>query len=277
MASFAMSPCLGGLIRDLIEVYVDDIIIKIKACASMLDNIAQVFDRLRSTRTKLNLNKCVFGVTTGKLLSFLVSYQGVEANLEKTRAIEAMQPPARIKDVKKLTGCLVALSRFISRLAERALPFFKPLHKSGPFVWIDEAEEAFWELKWYLTSPPVMVAPESREPLLLYIAAIAKGVSLVLVVERPEPPQPQETQETSTYGSGSQDSKPAGSPNVGVAAGSQLPEVSLAPERQARPDNVTRSQPPEANSGSDDLKYVAPWPPEEFSGPGSYSPRGVSP
>jgi hypothetical protein len=57
--------------------------------------------------------------------------------------IEAMWPPACIKDVQKLTGCLVALSRFISRLAERALPFFKLLCKSGPFVWTDEAEEVF--------------------------------------------------------------------------------------------------------------------------------------
>jgi hypothetical protein len=54
-----------------------------------------------------------------------------------------MQPPARIKDVQKLAGCLAVLSRFISRLAERALPFFKLLWKSRPFVWSNDAEEAF--------------------------------------------------------------------------------------------------------------------------------------
>jgi hypothetical protein len=75
-------------------VYVDDIIVKIKSRASLLDNLAQVFDRLRSTHTKLNPDKCVFGVTVGKLLSFLVSYQGIEANPEKIRMIEAMRPPA---------------------------------------------------------------------------------------------------------------------------------------------------------------------------------------
>jgi hypothetical protein len=45
--------------------------------------------------------------------------------------------------VQKLTGCLAVLSRFISRLVERALPFFKLLRRSGPFVWSDEAEEEF--------------------------------------------------------------------------------------------------------------------------------------
>jgi hypothetical protein len=66
----AMHKTFSDIIRDLIEVYVDDIIVKIKSCASMLDNPTQVFDRLRITRTKLNPNKCVFGVTAGKLLGF---------------------------------------------------------------------------------------------------------------------------------------------------------------------------------------------------------------
>jgi hypothetical protein len=139
----AMNKTFGDLIGDLIEVYVDDIVVKIKSHASLLDNLAQVFDRLRTTRTKLNPNNCVFKVTTGKLLGFLVSYQGIEANPEKTRTIEAMRPPACIKDVQRLIGCFVALSRLISRLVERALPFFKLLCKSEPFIWTDKAEEAF--------------------------------------------------------------------------------------------------------------------------------------
>jgi hypothetical protein len=65
---------------------------------------------LRSTRTKLNLDKCVFGVSAGKLLGFLVSYRGIEANPEKIRKIEVMRLPARIKDVQKLMSCLATLS-----------------------------------------------------------------------------------------------------------------------------------------------------------------------
>jgi hypothetical protein len=122
-----MHKTFGDLIRDLVEVYVDDIIIKVKSRASLLDNLALVFDRLHLTYTKLNSDKCVFGVTVGKLIGFLVSYRRIEANPEKIRTIEAMQPPVRIKDVQKLTGCLAALSQFISRLVERALSFFKIL------------------------------------------------------------------------------------------------------------------------------------------------------
>ena len=122
----------------------------------------------------------------GKLLGFLVSHRGIEANPAKIKAIEVMRPPGRIKDVQKLTGSLAALSRFISRLAERALPFFKLLRRSGPFSWTEEAEQAFQELKQHLTSLPVLVAPEPGETLFLYLVVSAKAVSMVLVAERTE-------------------------------------------------------------------------------------------
>jgi hypothetical protein len=182
----AMSKTFGDLIRDRIEIYVDDIMVNTKRGWTLVEDLTLVFDKLRATRTKLNLEKCVFGVSTGKLLGFLVSHRGIEANLEKIRAIKAMRPPARIKDVQKLMGSLAALSRFISWLAERALPFFKLLRKSGPFSWTEEAERAFQELKRHLVSLPILVAPEPGEPLYLYIAAATKAVRMVLVVERTE-------------------------------------------------------------------------------------------
>jgi ribonuclease HI len=158
--------------------------VKTKRGSTLVEDLTLVFDKLRATRTKLNPDKCVFGVSIGKLLGFLVSHRGIEANPEKIKAIEAMRPLARIKDVQKLTGSLAALSRFISRLAERALPFFKLLWKSSPFSWTEEAEQAFQELKQHLVSLPILVALEPGESLHLYTVVVAEAVSMVLVVER---------------------------------------------------------------------------------------------
>jgi ribonuclease HI len=133
---------------------------------------------------------------------------------------------------------LAALSRFISRLAERALPFFKLLRKSEPFVWTDDADEAFQELKRYLTSPPIVVAAEPGEPLLLYIAATAEAMSMVLVAERPDSQAAHEHWSSSASGSGSRDPGPTGRPEAGQTAGSQLPEVIPV-------HGDTESQPPE--------------------------------
>jgi hypothetical protein len=82
---------------------------------------------------------------------------------------------------------MAALSHFISRLGEKGLPFFKLLEASEKFIWTEEADVAFAQLKAFLTSPPVLTAPQPNEVLLLYIAATDRIISTVLVVEREEP------------------------------------------------------------------------------------------
>jgi hypothetical protein len=129
--------------------------------------------------------------SAGNLLCFLVLHRGIEANPEKIKAIKEMRPPTHIKYVQKLTGCLAVLSWFISRLAERALPFLKLLWMSGPRKQVR------------LTSLLVMVALELGEHLLLYIVAKAKVVSMILVAEWQEPKQPQALKGVPTAGSGS--------------------------------------------------------------------------
>jgi hypothetical protein len=58
------------------------------------------------------------------------------------------------------------------------------MKRTGKFEWTLGADKAFTELKKYLTSPPIMVAPTFREPLLLYIAATPGTASAILVAER---------------------------------------------------------------------------------------------
>jgi ribonuclease HI len=86
----------------------------------------------------------------------------------------------------KLTDMMAALGRFISKLGEKGLPFFKLLKKADKFVWDDEAHQAFEALKESLTTPPVMMPPIPKETLLLYISATTNVVSTVLVAEQEE-------------------------------------------------------------------------------------------
>ena len=82
---------------------------------------------------------------------------------------------------------MAALGCFISRLGDKALPFFKVMKKTGTSKWTPETAAAFEDLKKYLASLPIMVAPKAREPLLLYLAATPQTASAVLVAEREEP------------------------------------------------------------------------------------------
>ena len=92
-----------------------------------------------------------------------------------------MQAPRTVTDVRRLTGCVAALSRFISKSAERALPLFNILKKAGPMKWTPEVDVALQELKTYLSSMPTLVAPKPQEPLLLYLATTNQVVSAALV------------------------------------------------------------------------------------------------
>jgi hypothetical protein len=125
-------------------------------------------------------------VPQGKLLGFIVSHHGIEANPEKINAIIVMDAPKMIKDVQKLTGYIAALNRFISRLQERSLPFFKLLKFHHKFKWTEEANQALQDLKHHVQSPPILTAPQPGENLLLYIAATTHVVSTSIVVEQQE-------------------------------------------------------------------------------------------
>jgi hypothetical protein len=97
-----------------------------------------------------------------------------------------MKAPTCIKDVQKLTGCMAALNRFISKLGEQELPFFKLLKHQEKFVWTPEADQALAKLKDFLSKPPVLTAPRKGEQLLLYLAATNHVVSTAIIVKRQE-------------------------------------------------------------------------------------------
>jgi hypothetical protein len=181
-----MQACLKEQIGHNIEVYVNDIVIKTAKADSLLDDLQETFANLDRYNIKLNPKKCSVGVPTGQLLGYLISERGIEGDLEKIQAIINMQPPKTLRHVQQLTGRLAALSRFISKLAEKALPFYRLLRKTDNFTWTKEAQAAFNDLKHCLSTSPVLVTPREKEPMLLYIAATNQVVGSVLVVERAE-------------------------------------------------------------------------------------------
>jgi len=174
----------GEHIGSTVEAYIDDIIVKSKKRGDLIQDHEIAFGCLRTNKIKFNPEKCVFGVPRGMLLGYIVSQRGIEANPEKVSAIARMGPIRDVKGVQKVTGCLVALSRFISMLGEKTLPLYKLLKKAERFSRSPKAEEALDSLKKTLTSTSVLVPPQPAEPLLLYVAATTQVVSAAVVVKR---------------------------------------------------------------------------------------------
>jgi hypothetical protein len=166
-----------------VEAYVDDVVVKTRNSDTLIADLEETFPSLREDPWKLNPNKCVFGVPSGKLLRFIISHRAIEANPEKISAITNMNAPTCIKDVQKLTGCMAALNRFILKLGERGLPFFKLLKHQDKFAWTLEEGQALAQLKNFLSKPAVLTAPRKKEQLLLYLAATTHVISTAIVVE----------------------------------------------------------------------------------------------
>jgi hypothetical protein len=145
-----MQHVFGEHIGPTVEAYVDDFVVKTKKVSNLINDLDVVFKCLRAKNIKLNPEKCVFGVPRGMLLGFIISERGIKANPEKITTITKMGPIRDLKGVQRVTGCLVALSRFISCLGEKALPLYRLLKKSEHFSWTLEAERSPYKAQSYI-------------------------------------------------------------------------------------------------------------------------------
>ena len=101
------------------EVYIDDMLVKSVKAELYVAHLAESFQVLKNYSMKLNPTKCAFGVLTGKFLGFIVNSRGIEANPDKIKAMLDMQPPLNTKEIQRLTGRIVSVSRFISRSSDK--------------------------------------------------------------------------------------------------------------------------------------------------------------
>jgi hypothetical protein len=109
---------LEGQIGRNIEAYIDDIVVKLEKRGDLLDDLKETFNNLRKFKMMLNPKKCVFGMSSGKLLGYMVSSRGIDANPKKVEAIKKLQPPRTRREIQKLADMMAALSLFISKLGE---------------------------------------------------------------------------------------------------------------------------------------------------------------
>ena len=167
-----------------VEMYVVDMLVSNDE-ADHLNDLRETFDTLHKYKMKLNPTKCVFAVSSGKFLGFMVSQRGIKSNQDKIKAIIETNSPKTVKEVQSLKGKVAALNKFVSLAIDKCLPFFKVLKKA--FQWTNEREEALTKLKDYVTQPPLLNPSVTGEKLHLYLAVSSTTVSLALIREEVDP------------------------------------------------------------------------------------------
>ncbi|XP_077217903.1 uncharacterized protein LOC143852407 [Tasmannia lanceolata] len=176
----AATTLLHDMIHKKVEVYVDDMIVKAKTREEHAGALRKFFQRIQKFKLRLNPNKCVFGVTSGKLLGFLVSQRGIEVDPQKIKAIQEMAPPKTEKQIRGFLGNVQYLRRFIAQLTTTCEPIFKLLKKNASKKWNEECQEAFDKINQCLALPPVLSPIIPGQPMLLYLSVTDTAMGCML-------------------------------------------------------------------------------------------------
>nr|AAM74265.1 Putative retroelement [Oryza sativa Japonica Group]AAP53658.1 retrotransposon protein, putative, unclassified [Oryza sativa Japonica Group] len=181
----AMNYIYHDLIGWLVEVYIDNVVVKSKEVEDHIADLRKVFERTRKYGLKMNPTKCAFGVSAGQFLGFLVHERGIEVTQRSVNAIKKIQPPENKTELQEMIGKINFVRRFISNLSGRLEPFtpLLRLKANQQFTWGAEQQKALDNIKEYLSSPPVLIPPQKGIPFRLYLSAGEKSIGSVLIQE----------------------------------------------------------------------------------------------
>ncbi|KAK1661321.1 hypothetical protein QYE76_049480 [Lolium multiflorum] len=165
----AMNYIFHDLIGKLVEIYIDDVVVKSVSVEGHLEDLRHVLDRTRKFGLRMNPKKCAFGVTAGQFLGFLVHERGIEIGLISQEAVRTMKPPTTKKELQGLIGKINFVRMFISNLSGRIEPFMGLVKIKSDDEFHGANNKAFDEIKEYPTKPPCWCHQQDR-PFYIYLS-----------------------------------------------------------------------------------------------------------
>ena len=141
----AMNHIFHEIIRKIVEIYIDDVVVKSKGYREHLADLRRASECTRRHGLKMNPNKCAFGVSAGQFLSFMVHERGIEISQKTISAIDKVEAPTTKVELQSLIGKINFIRRFISNLSEKIQPFSSllKLKADQEFVWREEHQKTF--------------------------------------------------------------------------------------------------------------------------------------
>ena len=181
-----METVLAGLARDSCMVYLDDILVIGKTFVEHLQNLRQVFGRLREAGLRLQPKKCHLALHSVEYLGYVVTDQGISADPRKVEAIREFPTPCDLKALRSFVGLASYYRRFIPSFSKIAAPLFALTKKDAPFAWNCDCQNAFVSLKEAMTNAPVLVFPRFGSGFVLETDASGVGLGAILAQEQPD-------------------------------------------------------------------------------------------
>lgn len=166
--------------------YHDDILMHAKSKPELDDITRRVFNRLQSIGFKLKLSKCEFYKTEIKYLGHIITANQVKPDPEKIAAIQYMQAPTNVSQLRSLLGCMSYHSQYIKDIRKLREPLDELLQKDKEFVWTPRCQEAFENFKTILTSDLCLTQFDPSKPLILATDASNTGIGACIIHAFPD-------------------------------------------------------------------------------------------
>jgi hypothetical protein len=178
-----MNYIFHDLIGKLVEIYIDDVVVKSASVEGHLGDLRQVLERTRRFGLRMNPKKYAFGVSAGLFLGFLVHERGIEIGLKSQETVRTMVPPTTKRELQQLIGKINFDRRFISNLSGRIEHFMElvKIKANDEFHWGSKQQWAFEEIKEYLSKPPVLVPPQQDRPFYVYLSVGDTSIASVVI------------------------------------------------------------------------------------------------
>ena len=177
-----MDRVIQGLEYTTALAYLDDVIVFGRTIDQTIDRLIVVMDRLRAANLKLKAKKCLLFQTEVKYLGHVISADGVATDPDKIKAVVNWHPPRTVKQVRGFLGMVNYYNRFIKNLAEVADPLHRITKKNAKFVWGEEQQTAFENLKAILASSQVMAYPNDHD--LYFLDTDASDIAMGAVLSQ---------------------------------------------------------------------------------------------
>ena len=175
-----MLSIFSDLVERIMEVYMDDITVYGGSFEEFLINLETVLHRCIEKNLVLNWEKCHFMVSQGIVLGHIISEKGIEVDKEKIDLISKLPSPTHVKTMRQFLGHAGFYRRFIMDFSKNAKPLYKPLEKDVKFIWDADCRNCFEELKAFLTTAPIVRAPNWQLPFEVMCDASDLAIGAVL-------------------------------------------------------------------------------------------------
>ena len=170
------------------DIYLDDVTVYGGSFEECLINLETVLHRCLEKNLVLNWEKCHFMVNQGIVLGHIISKKGIEVDKAKIEMIFKLPSPTNVKTVRQFLGHVGFYRRFIMDFSKIAKPLYKLLEKDAKFVWDEDCQRSFEELKAYLTTTLIVRAPNWQLP--FEVMCDASDLAIGAVLEKREGGKP---------------------------------------------------------------------------------------